>query len=93
MSSKKVNPRRVPASAADVERAKRQAETLAINTAWAIFFTVMRDKEGYGKVRLRRVWDAVNELSDSVAQGYVTVNDLMRTLAEEDGIFMEGNKQ
>ena len=87
--SKKTNPRRRPASQADVEKAKREAQNTAISYAWAIFFTVMRDKERYGKKRLRRVWDAVNELSDSIAKGYVNIKDLMRVLDEEANIVIE----
>lgn len=86
---KKINPRHRPVSQADVIKAEKEAQSKAINYAWAIFFTVMRDKEGYGKERLRRVWDAVNELSDSIAQGYVNVNDLIKTLDAEAGIVLE----
>lgn len=86
---KKTNPRHRPASQADIIKAKKQAQTQAMNITWAIFFTVMRDKEGYGKKRLRRVWNAVNELSDSIAKGYVNVKDLMRALDEEAGILLE----
>lgn len=75
-----------PATLRDVNRAKRQAQDEAINLAWAIFFSVMRDKEGYGPKRLRRLWDEVNYLSDSIVQGYVSVNDLFRALEEEAGI-------
>lgn len=85
---KKVNPRRKPATAADVERAKRQAQSFAIEAVWAMFFTVMRDKEGYGPVRLKRIWNEVEELSDSINQGYVKVLDLVRTLEEEAGIVL-----
>lgn len=87
--SKKTNPRNRPASQADIIKAKKQAQTQAINITWAIFFTVMRDKEGYGKERLKRVWKEVNELSDSIAQGYVNVKDLMRVLDEEADIVLE----
>lgn len=86
---KKTNPRRRPASQADVEKAKREAQSKAINYAWAIFFTVLRDKEGWGKTRLRRLWDEVNELSDSIAQGYVNIKDLMRVLESEANIVIE----
>lgn len=88
--SKKTNPRSRPASQADIIKAKKQAQTQAINITWAIFFSVMRDKEGYGKKRLRRIWNGVNELSDSISKGYVNVKDSMRTLAEEAGIYLEG---
>lgn len=87
--SKKTNPRSRPANQADIIKAKKQAQTQAINITWAIFFSVMRDKEGYGKKRLRRVWNAVNELSDSISKGYVNVKDLMKALADEAGIYLE----
>lgn len=86
---KKVNPRHRPVSQADVEKAKKAAQKQAVDIVWAIFFTVMRDKEGYGAKRLKRVWHAVNELSDGISQGYVSVKDLMRTLEEEAGIILE----
>ena len=86
---KKKNPRTKPATQADVIKAKKEAQAQAINYAWAIFFSVMRDKEGYGKKRLRRVWDAVNNLSDSVSKGYVNIKDLMTALEDEAGIILE----
>lgn len=82
MSRSKVNPRKRPATAADVKRAKDEA----IQIVWAIFFSVMRDKEGYGNRRLKRLWDEVNALADSVSQGYVSITDLARTLRDEAGI-------
>ena len=83
---KKINPQKRPATQADIQRAKKKATNDAIGVAWAIFFTVMRDKEGYGIKRLRRVWDHVNDLSDSIARGYVSVDDLKKALADEAGI-------
>lgn len=85
---KKVNPRRKPATQADVEKAKQQAQTHAINMVWAVFFTALRDKEGFGYKRLRRVWDEVNYLSDSIDKGYVKLDDLVNELAEY-GITLE----
>ena len=88
MAKKKVNPRKRPATQADILKAKKEAQNTAINYAWAIFFTVMVDKEGYGKKRLNRIWEEVNDLSDSVAQGYVSINDLLQVLEEEKGIVL-----
>lgn len=85
---KKVNPRRRPATQADVEKAKRQAQTHAINMVWAVFFTALRDKERFGYTRLRRVWDEVNYISDSIDKGYVKLDDLVNELAEY-GITLE----
>ncbi len=86
MKKQRVNPNRRPATVADVQRAKRDAQDEAIKMTWSIFFTVMRDKEGYGVKRLQRLWGEVNELSDSIANGYVSVTDLRKVLMEEAGI-------
>ena len=88
MKKKRVNPRRKPATQADVEKAKRQAQTHAINMVWAVFFTALRDKEGFGYTQLRRVWDEVNYISDSIDKGYVKLDDLVNELAEY-GITLE----
>lgn len=88
MKKKRVNPRRIPATKADVEKAKRQAQDIAITSAWAIFFSVLRDKEGFGYKRLRRVWDGVNYLSDSISKEYVNIDDLVKEL-EEYGITLK----
>lgn len=85
----KVNPRRRSATVADVNKAKNQAQQYAIAASWAIFFTALRDKEGWGKKRLNRLWAEVNELADSITRGYVTVPDLVKTLAEEAEIYLE----
>lgn len=90
MGKKKVHPKRKPATQADIIKAKKEAQSKAIDTAWAIFFTVMVDKEGYGRKRLNRIWNEVSDLSDSIAKGYVSVKDLMQTLEEEMGIELGG---
>lgn len=83
---KKTNPRTRPATHADILKAKKDATSEAISFAWAILFTVLHDKEGWGKVRLQRLWAEVGELSDSIAKGYVSVTDLKHTLKEEMGV-------
>lgn len=88
-NKKKVNPRRRPATMADVEKAKRQAVDEAFSFAFAIFFTVMRDKEGYGtRVRLPRLWKRVQDLCDGVHQGYVSLGGLKHELKKQ-GIELE----
>ena len=84
--SKKVNPYKQPATLGDIKKAKKQAEYEALTYAWAIFFTVMRDKFGWGNIRLRRLWNEVNDKSDAIIKGYVSVQDMMDTLKEEADI-------
>ena len=85
MSKRKTNPRRRPATEADVSRAKRQATDDAVRMAWSIFFMVLSDKEGYDLDGLRRVWGHVEILSDSIARGYCSVRDLREILWQEMG--------
>ena len=86
---KKVNPRRRPATQADVQRAKQKGREEAIKLAWSILFTVLRDKEGYDLEGLQRVWKEVDDLSDSIAKGYCTVTDLRDVLKQEIGANIE----
>ncbi len=79
----KQNPRKRPATMADVEKAKKAAHTEAIGYAMTIFFTVLFDKHEATKDELKVFWDEVGELSDAVAKGYVTVPDLRSTLRTE----------
>ena len=86
---KKVNPRRRPATQADVQRAKQKGQEEAMKLAWSILFTVLRDKEGYDLEGLQRVWKEVDDLSDSIAKGYCTVTDLRDVLKQEIGADIE----
>ena len=72
-----------------MDRAKKQAVSEAIDTAWAIIFTVLRDKEGHSGEDLQRIWNGVNELSDSIRKGYVNVPDLKDVLKQEEGCILE----
>lgn len=60
---RKPNPGKRPATQADVKRAKREARHEAIEFAWALLFTVLRDKEGYDLEGLRRVWTEIESLA------------------------------
>lgn len=74
---------------ADVRRETAKAKDDAIRYAMVVFMSVMYDKEGYGKKRMRRVWNEVNDLSDSIAEGYVNLDDLEKMLEDEAGIILE----
>jgi hypothetical protein len=89
MGKKKTNPRRIAATMADVEKAEKNAQSRAISYAFSIFFTVLLDKENADMEQLQRIWREVNDLSDSIARGYVNVSDLLYTLKTEYGIELE----
>lgn len=89
MPKKKTNPRRRPATQADVKKAKTESHEQAVRLAWSIFFTVLRDKEGYDLDGMQRVWGYINDLSDSIAKGYCTVADLREILKTEAGAVID----
>lgn len=87
MSKNKKNPAR-QLRESDIRKIKKQTTDDAIKYALVIFFSVMRDNEGYGVKRLKRVYDGINYLSDSISKGYVKIDDLERVLWEEANIKM-----
>ena len=84
----KPTPRRRPATQADVNRAKKDAQGEAISLAMTIMFTVLLDKEGFTQEDLQRLWREVNDLSDSIAQGYVSAADLRNVLRREYDVYV-----
>ena len=85
--SKKVNPRRQPASKADVKRAELRGRDDGIKFASALFLMALRDKEGFD---LQKVWKEVGDLADSIAEGYCSIEDLHTVLESEAGARIVG---
>ena len=84
--SGKVNPRHCPATQADVNRAAQRATNDALAASAAIFLTVLCDKESADAEVIQRVWQEMQELSQSIIDGYVSVADLKDTLRKEYGV-------
>ena len=82
----KVNPRRRPATMVDVNRAVAQATNDALTASAAIFLTVLCDKQNADAEIVQRVWQEMQELSQSIIDGYVSVSDLRDTLRKEYNI-------
>jgi len=75
--------RNIPVSKADVERAKKLAADEGVKLAMVIFLSVLLDKEGYDKERLQQVWKHIEDRSQAITDGYVSVNDLYKVLRDE----------
>lgn len=84
---KKTNPRKRPATWADVNRAKDKAVDEAVVTALAMFLIVLVDKFN-GADYIMDVWKEINKMSDMVSEGYVSIADIKNTLREEYGIIL-----
>ena len=85
---KKKNPQ-IILKESQLRKVKLDCTEKAIDDALPIFLTVMHDKEGYGKTRMRRLHRRIEELSDTVAEGYVTIENLKKALKDECGIIIK----
>lgn len=83
MARNKVNPRKIPVSMADVERAKKNASDDAVHLALAIFLTVLKDDFGFDNEQVKLARSRVDKLSEEVAERRVSIADLLTVLREE----------
>lgn len=74
--SKKVNPRRRPATQADVERAKREATVEAMKRVLYLILFLLIDKHGAPLEDIQQLAMEVNEEADSVASGEIKWQDI-----------------
>lgn len=82
---KKINPRNIPATQEDVDRAWMRGVHDGVRNSSAIFLTVLCDKFN-GGAYIKDVWAAIEKLSTEVAEHRVSVKDLEKVLDDEYGI-------
>ena len=87
--SKKVNPRRIPASKADVNKAKKVAENSTMDMCVAIILMGLLDKGYLDKDDVPGAWDAINAKSEAVKKKYCSVHDLKKALRDEYEIYLD----
>lgn len=85
---KKINPRRRPATMADVKKAKKEAESNALDMSIAIILLSLLDAGFLTPDTMRPAWDAINYKSESVIKGYCKPHDMFQTLAEEYDVYV-----
>lgn len=76
----------------DIEKIKRDATKSAVESIYLIPLLVLKDKFGYGGVRLKRYLDEFNELMDSYNKGYLDLKDIEETLLKENKMAFIRNK-
>lgn len=87
--SNSCNPRRIPRSQADVDKALERGKEIGSKGALAIMLYTLKDKFGADDAQLKEFADAFNYTLDSVAKGYVKEKDLESVLLEEYGTTIE----
>ena len=81
----KTNPRRKPATFADVDKAWEKGVLDGVRNATAIILTVLVDKFNAADY-IPDVWREINKLSEAIAEQRVSISDLRCVLREEYGI-------
>lgn len=82
-SRSKVNPRRRPATQADVEKAKREATVEAMRRVLYLILFLLIDKHGALMEDIQQLAKEVNEEADSVASGEIKWKDIEWVVEEE----------
>jgi hypothetical protein len=88
----KTNPRKIPRSQADVERAREQGRDEGINGALTIMLFTLMDKFGADDAQLREFADAFSYTVDSIERGYITEADLRKVVRDEYHTTIETKK-
>lgn len=79
------NPRRLPRTQADVEKAYKRGMNDGLQGALTIMLYVMRDKFAAQDDQLESFADAFNYTVDSINRGYISTKDLQGVIKDEYG--------
>lgn len=86
IKKKAPNPKKIPVTMADLEKAKKEAQLLAMQCTMALFLRVLLDKEHATLEDIQRVGSEVNDLAKAVSDGEVSWADVFHSLEQEDNI-------
>lgn len=88
----KTNPRRIPRTQADVDRAHELGREEGSNGALVLFLYTLLDKFGATDDELKQFADAFSYTVDSIEKGYITEADLRTVVREEYHTTVETKK-
>lgn len=80
---KKVNPRNIPRSQADVDKAYERGKTDGAKSSIIIMMYAMKDKFGATDEQLAEFFEAITYTVDSINKGYITEKDLQTVIKED----------
>ena len=88
----KTNPRRIPRTQADVERAYKAGMDVGTELCLTLVLFTLQDKFGAGDEELTKFSDAFHYTLDSLDKGYITEADLRKVLMDEYNTEIEVKK-
>lgn len=83
MKNKKVNPRKRPATGADVEKAKKYATNEAIKRILYLVLYILIEKHDAPYDDIQQLAQEINYYADSITNGYVSWKDIERVVVDE----------
>lgn len=83
MKNKKVNPRKRPATGADVEKAKKDATNEAIKRVLYLVLYILIEKHDAPYDDIQQLAQEINYYADSITKGYVSWKDIERVVVDE----------
>lgn len=89
----KTNPRKIPRTQADVDRAYERGREEGVNGALVLFLYTLLDKFGADDAQLREFADAFSYTVDSIERGYITEADLRKVVKDEYHTTIETKKE
>lgn len=79
----KTNPKRIPRTQADVDKAFMEGLNVGMEISIDIMMSVLLDKHGAKQEELDIYGAEINDLCDSINEGYVNYADIRNTLRED----------
>lgn len=58
----------------------------AYKRQFAVMMRVVKDRFGFGRIRMRRLWDACLDYIHDIDEGLMTTEEMLACLKNEDGI-------
>ena len=89
MAAKKTNPKRLPATQYDVERARKEGRYEGFNGLMALFLWVRAEDFGDEDMDLHRLRDRIMFYAEEMNAGRLRLYDILSALKEEHAITME----
>lgn len=83
MSRKSPNPRKIPRTQADVDRAEEQGRITGMEFMATVTLWVLLDKHNAPDDEIQTFAEEIKYLLDSIAKGYVSYPDIVRAMKEE----------
>lgn len=68
------------------DKAVAMAITETCKRDWAVALRVLRDRFGFGKERIRRLWEAAVEYLKDLDDGLISTQEMLNVLEREDEI-------